>query len=359
MSNTTTPRKISLGQIEAIAIEDVAGLQAALTNSNPQGNPYVHPTQAVINTGLLSGVEVISRIQVNTLGHVELISTRSISAATIGAQPLGNYEVMGNKSNSNALGTSTSLYPTQGAVKNYVDTNISTLTNRAINTSTGLQGGGNLSADRSLSVTANVFMGDREQVNTSLHETRIVGASTNVNGAIAKRYSIGVDSLYKLDLVNTQNLQAATEEIQWHYKYTYNVGVGVAKSMAMIGMARGGVTVIGGSQLPTAIYTDAATLDETNRLTPSYRYPLRLYAYATTQLESAIIGSNALLNDKITADTRLYLDGSLRTKAPDGGTEASILFGTDSASVSNTVDTVWKVKVGNKILEILARDITE
>jgi len=159
-------------------------------------------------------------------------------------------------------------------------------------------------------------------------------------------------------LINIQNIQAVAGQSQWFYRYTYNVGLGVAKSMPTFGVVQGGITVVGGSLIPDAIHGEAATQDETNRLNPSWRYPMRLYAYGTSQLESAIIGSSDLLTSKIDSTTRLYLDGGLRTSSPDDTTEATVQFGTYSASASNTVDTVWKIKVGDKILEVLARDIT-
>ena len=44
--------------------------------------------------------------------------------------------------------------------------------------------------------------------------------------------------------------------------------------------------------------------------------------------------------------------------AADGVNEETILFGEYEASANTTVDTIWKVKVGDKLLEIKARDIT-
>ena len=47
-------------------------------------NTYTHPTQTPIDTGTLSGANVISRIVVNNLGHTTLVSTRALTLSDLG-----------------------------------------------------------------------------------------------------------------------------------------------------------------------------------------------------------------------------------------------------------------------------------
>lgn len=74
--------------------------------------------------------------------------------ASLGFTP----EDVANKSTTTALGTSNTLYPTQNAVKTYVDNSISGLSStyvpqsRTISTTSPLSGGGDLSANRTLSI---------------------------------------------------------------------------------------------------------------------------------------------------------------------------------------------------------------
>lgn len=73
---------------------------------------------------------------------------------TLGFTP----EDVANKSTTTTLGTSNTLYPTQNAVKTYVDNSISGLSStyvsqsRTISTTSPLSGGGDLSANRTLSI---------------------------------------------------------------------------------------------------------------------------------------------------------------------------------------------------------------
>lgn len=85
-SGSGEPSFLSLSEshIPSLSISKVSGLQTALDDIN--NNHYVHPTQSVIDTGVMSGATVLSRINVNTLGHVQSVSTRSLTPANIGAE---------------------------------------------------------------------------------------------------------------------------------------------------------------------------------------------------------------------------------------------------------------------------------
>lgn len=57
----------------AMSISDKIKLNGIAANANN----YVHPTQGIIDTGILTNKQVVSRIQVNSLGHVTAVDTRT------------------------------------------------------------------------------------------------------------------------------------------------------------------------------------------------------------------------------------------------------------------------------------------
>jgi hypothetical protein len=67
----------------AMSAADKAKLDGIAANANN----YVHPSQTSIDTGILAGGDVISRVIVNTLGHVTTVSVRALTATNIGAEP--------------------------------------------------------------------------------------------------------------------------------------------------------------------------------------------------------------------------------------------------------------------------------
>lgn len=358
MSSTLDPDKIALGQIEPINISNVVGLQDALDAVDPVPDPYVHPTQSIITIGPLTGNQVIESITVNALGHTTSIATRVITAVNIGAQPLGNYEVLANKSTNVNLGNSDTLYSTQKAVKAYVDSTATTIQAITINTTDGIQGGGNLTANRTFSLTSDVVREANANVITGLKDTRRAGPNDGSNFAEVKTYSIGNDNLYKLHLRNTQNTIEVAGQVGWHYAYTYNASAGIPRTKEVLGFAPGAIIVIGDKDLSTTIQADVSTQENANIADVNYRYPLRQYIHGSSQIENGlIIGTDQVKNTKIDSSTKLYIEGGIRT-LPADATEATILFGEYEASANATVDTIWKVKVGDKLLEIKARDIT-
>lgn len=72
----------------ALATTSTAGAMSASDKTKLDGlSNYTHPTQTAIDTNTLTGADVISRIVVNTLGHTTTVTTRSLTAANIGAEP--------------------------------------------------------------------------------------------------------------------------------------------------------------------------------------------------------------------------------------------------------------------------------
>lgn len=202
---------------------------------------------------------------------------------------------------------------------------------------TGTSTGRLLSAgDLTLAVDATVLRVSVDQTILGLKSTRRAGPNDGSSAQIVKRYEIGTDNLYKLDLLNTQNVQDVNGEVQWFYNYTSNAGSNTPKSRDMIGFARGAVTILGGRAVPDAYYPTIVTEEGANEADPSWRYPLRQYGYGVTQLESLIVGEG-LEVPKITGETKLYVKGGIRTEAPSNGTEATFKIGDMVPNSSHTV----------------------
>lgn len=208
-------------------------------------------------------------------------------------------------------------------------------------------------------VDATVLRVSGEQIITGLKETRRAGPNTGVSAQIVKRYSIGPDNLYKLDLMNTQNVQAPDGEVQWFYRFTSNAGANNSKARDMIGFARGAVTIFGGRAVPDTYYNTIVTSEGANVGDPNYRYPLRQYAYGITQMEQgAVVGTDAIRVPQITGDTKLYVEGGIRTAAPDGGLQATFMVGSYASTSDNTANIKVLVKVGDRQIELIGRDVT-
>lgn len=81
---------------------------------------YTHPTQTAIDTTLLTGANVISRIIVNTLGHTTSVETRALNLGNLGytgatdADKYGSWIFRALDTAGNTIGTSNSI--TSGAV---------------------------------------------------------------------------------------------------------------------------------------------------------------------------------------------------------------------------------------------------
>lgn len=201
-------------------------------------------------------------------------------------------------------------------------------------TTTRLLGSGNVT----FAVDATVLRTTGEQVVTGQKNTRRAGPNDGSAASIVKRYEIGSDNLHKLDLLNTQNVQAANGEVQWLYRYTSNVSstsTPLPKKRDMIGFARGAVTILGGRAVPASYYNTIVTEEVNNEGTPSWRYPLRQYGYGTTQLESLIVGEG-LHVPEITGETKLFINGAFKTEAPSNGTAANVKMGDISVNTAST-----------------------
>lgn len=203
-------------------------------------------------------------------------------------------------------------------------------------TITGTTSGRLLSSGNvTFAVDATVLRTTGEQIITGQKNTRRAGPNDGSAATIVKRYEIGSDNLYKLDLLNTQNVQDSNGEVQWLYSFTSNAGSNTAKSRDMIGFARGAVTILGGRAVPASYYATIVTEEGNNEAVPSWRYPLRQYAYGTTQAESLIVGEG-LHVPEITGDTKLFVNGSFKTAAPSNGTSANVRVGDIVVNTAST-----------------------
>lgn len=227
---------------------------------------------------------------------------------------------------------------------------------------TGTATGRLLSAgDLTLSVDATVLRVSGDQTIVGLKSIRRSGPNDGSSAQIVKRYEIGSDNLYKLDLLNTKNVQEPNGEVQWLYNYTSNAGLNTPKSRDMIGFARGAVTILGGRAVPNTYYPTIITEELVNEADPNYRYPLRQYAYGISQFEGGmIVGTDAIRLDKITSDTKLYIEGGISTLTPSGSSAstATWFLGTDEVDHNSATDIRVRIRVGNKIIGLTGIDLT-
>lgn len=215
--------------------------------------------------------------------------------------------------------------------------------------------------DLTVSVDATVLRTATNQVITGLKSTRRAGPNNGSSANIVHRYEIGSDEIYKLDILNTQNVQSPNGEVQWFYAYTspVNPAGDVAKTRDMVGFARGAVTILGGRALPNSYYGTILDQENSNSANPTWRYPLSVYSYNVSQNEKLIAGEGNHV-DKMTGDTKVYVNGSIRTIAPEGdgvGVEANWRFGSHSETSDVPADSVCRVKVGDKVFDLLAREV--
>ncbi len=85
---------------------------------------YTHPTQSAIDTGTLSGAVVVSRVNVNTLGHTTVVSTRSLTPTDIGAAPAtgGSYVAKAGDTMTGPLVGTTFEYTGSATTSSPIDT---------------------------------------------------------------------------------------------------------------------------------------------------------------------------------------------------------------------------------------------
>lgn len=152
----------------------VAGGYTATKPSAPDHLVYVgfctraHPTMGTIEVTIANGFELreLHDVAISSPTNKQALTYNSstglwnnysLTAADVGAESSLGFtpENVANKSTSVSLGTSSTLYPTQGAVKSYVDTALTGKVDvtRQVATTAPLSGGGALSSDLSLSIS--------------------------------------------------------------------------------------------------------------------------------------------------------------------------------------------------------------
>lgn len=320
MSNTKTIPKLAPGQIEDFPISKITNLQEALDTIPAQSDPYVHPTQTAITIGPLTGDNIVSGVSVNDLGHVTQVSTRVLTPQNIGAQPAGSYELNTNKSTGISLGSSNVLYPTQNAVKTYVDNQVSPKANNSIliSTGTGLSGGGNLTANRTLSfdtvwgdnryalksISINAGSGISGGGNLSLDRTVSVdstvlrtnstpqtktglltlnrGVTGTEVGHIAFDYPDNSGEDYHLRLYNN----AENNNVRYYFKQKSVAGLNDVVLDYPVLAFKNGITIIGANSYPE---TGLEIEDYYNlQVNPAVRHPLSLYVKGDSVMSGKI-----------------------------------------------------------------------
>lgn len=189
-------------------------------------------------------------------------------------------------------------------------------------------------------------------------QTQVV-AGPNDGSSAAKVQSFMIDpenSLYGMRLMNTQNVQAPDAEVQYFWEYDSNVGDGIKKTRPVFGVTRPAVFTTGTEKLPDALYAALVSLEGANKNVADYRVPLSHYNKGISQSSvGMIIGSEADQLSKITGDTKLYIEGGIKTAAPTGGSEAVIRIGSAIVNASNTVDRIVQLEIDGQVIYLLGR----
>ena len=173
----------SQGEAGAMSASDKIKLDGIQTGANN----YVHPTQGILDSGTLSGKQVISRVSFDIFGHATALDIRSDLP--------------------------------------YVDfTSAETI--------------------------------------TGLKTIRRAGLSDGSDVREVLGFEIGDDDLYKMWVMNSQNVRSMSGEVNWFFRMRELYGVGgneTPYNHDRIGFHRGGITVIGDSLPSEAISTDLET----------------------------------------------------------------------------------------------------
>jgi hypothetical protein len=265
LSLNITTQIISLAtasQVEASAMS--AADKIKLDGIAVNANNYVHPTQGILDTGTLSGKQVVSRVAFNTLGHITALDIRSNLP--------------------------------------YVDfTSAETI--------------------------------------TGLKTIRRAGANDGSSAAQVLGFEIGNDNLYKMWIMNSQNVRSLSGEVNWFFRMRELYGTGgteTAYNHDRIGFHRGGITVIGDS-LPSAdISTELESWVNANFATGS-PYAISTYIHRNVMVSGrGYFGKSSLADtlflgsdDMLFSGGTVYAAKGLRTADADNPTtifDGSVVF---------------------------------
>jgi hypothetical protein len=265
LSLNITTQIISLAtasQVEAGAMS--AADKIKLDGIAVNANNYVHPTQGILDTGTLSGKQVVSRVAFNTLGHITALDIRSNLP--------------------------------------YVDfTSAETI--------------------------------------TGLKTIRRAGANDGSSAAQVLGFEIGNDNLYKMWIMNSQNVRSLSGEVNWFFRMRELYGTGgteTAYNHDRIGFHRGGITVIGDS-LPSAdISTELESWVNANFATGS-PYAISTYIHRNVMVSGrGYFGKSSLADtlflgsdDMLFSGGTVYAAKGLRTADADNPTtifDGSVVF---------------------------------
>lgn len=163
---------------------------------------YTHPTQTAIDTGNLTGAVVISRIQVNTLGHISTVSTRTLTLSDLGYTGItltGDVTGSGTSSIATTITNKAVTYPKiQDVTGDRILGRLSTLGQVQELTATQVRTFINVENGAQVNVATNI---------TYNNSTRVISSSTG-SGATLPLATSSIDGLRRLFSDTVQSVAA-------------------------------------------------------------------------------------------------------------------------------------------------------
>ncbi|MHA8105676.1 hypothetical protein [Aquirufa sp. 5-AUSEE-100C1] len=316
----------------------------AVTQS-PANNSTAIATTAFVQGAIASATIVDA--DANTKGKIQLAGDLGGSAAAPTVPALANKEDVSNKSTSTALGTSNSLYPTQNAVKVYVDNQVAaaTIADADANTKGKLQLAGDLTGTAASPAIA----------------ASAVTSAKIADGTIATAdIADNAITTAKITDANVTDAKIATVSGS---KVTGNISGNAANVTGTVAIANGGtgattataaLTNLGAqasANLSTDISADAASLTKYPAVKSMKDYvdnsvAAATIADATTSLKGKIQLGGDLAGTNSTAASPVITDNAITTAKinADAVTSAKILDGTiATADIANASITNAKI----------------
>ncbi len=202
------------------------------------------------------------------LGNVDNTSDANKPVSTATSTALGLKEDVSNKSDNTSLGTSTSLYPTQNAVKTYVDNQIAsgTISDATTSGKGKIQLGGDLAGTGTSA--ASPIISDNAITSSKIKDGEIVNADISSSAAIADSKLATISSSGKVSnsATTATPLNTASSIVSRDVNGDFSAGNIVVTSLNnIIPTSQSiGFTISGGTSSKTLTVSDDATVSGTN-----------------------------------------------------------------------------------------------
>jgi hypothetical protein len=209
------------------------------------------------------------------------------------------------------------------------------------------------------------------QTITGLKTIRRAGASDGSSPAQVLGFEIGNDDLYKMWVMNSQNVRSTSGEVNWFFRMRELYGTGASETPYnhdRIGFHRGGITVIGDSLPSTAISTELETWVNANFATGN-PYAISTYIHRDIMVSGrGYFGKSNLDNTLfLDADDQLFSGGTvygakgLRTADPNNKTtifnHTTWFLGAATADATGSHTHKLRVDIDGTLYDIYAQSV--